>query len=61
MYARIVKLTFMNDFSKEAAGLHINDINLDNDIPYIDLKPHPWRGLKTKGSQRQIPLVGASL
>ena len=39
----------------EAAGLHIND------IPYIDLKPHPWRGLKTKGSQRQIPLVGASL
>ena len=45
----------------EAAGLHINDINLDNDIPYIDLKPHPWRGLKTKGSQRQIPLVGASL
>ena len=45
----------------EAAGLHINDINLDNNIPYIDLKPHPWRGLKTKGSQRQIPLVGASL
>ena len=45
----------------EAAGLHINDINLDNDIPYIDLKPHPWRGLKTKGSQRQIPLIGASL
>ena len=45
----------------EAAGLHINDINLDNDIAYIDLKPHLWRGLKTKGSQRQIPLVGTSL
>ena len=45
----------------EAAGLHVNDIMLDNDIPYIDLKPHPWRGLKTRGSQRQIPLVGASL
>ena len=45
----------------EAAGLHINDIILDNDIPYIDLKPHPWRGLKTKGSQRQILLVGAPL
>ena len=42
----------------EAAGLHINDIILDNDIPYINLKPHPWRGLKTKGSQRQIPLLG---
>jgi integrase len=45
----------------EAAGLHINDIILDEDIPYIKLKAHPWRSLKTKGSQRQIPLVGASL
>ena len=45
----------------EAAGLHINDIILDEDIPYINLKPHPWRSLKTKGSRRQIPLVGASL
>ena len=45
----------------EAAGLHINDIILDDDIPYINLTPHPWRSLKTKGSQRQIPLVGASL
>jgi len=45
----------------EAAGLHFNDIILDEDIPYINLKPHPWGSLKTKGSQRQIPLVGASL
>ena len=45
----------------EAAGLHINDIILDEDIPYINLTSHPWRSLKTKGSKRQIPLVGASL
>ena len=45
----------------EAAGLHVNDIRLDEDIPYVDIKPHPWRSLKTKGSQRQVPLVGASL
>jgi integrase len=45
----------------EAAGLHVDDIQLDCEIPHIDLKPHPWRSLKTKGSQRQIPLVGASL
>jgi len=45
----------------EAAGLHIEDIKLDCEIPHIDLKPHAWRSLKTKGSQRQIPLVGASL
>ena len=45
----------------EAAGLHLDDIKLDEDVPHIDLKPHAWRGLKTRGSQRQIPLVGASL
>ena len=45
----------------EAAGLHINDLHLEEEIPYVDIKPHPWRSLKTKGSQRQIPLVGASL
>ena len=45
----------------EAAGLHINDIKLDCEIPHLDLKAHAWRGLKTRGSQRQIPLVGASL
>ena len=45
----------------EAAGLHVDDIMPDEDIPYVDIKPHPWRSLKTKGSQRQVPLVGASL
>jgi hypothetical protein len=42
----------------EAAGLHIDDIKLNEKIPYIDLKPHAWRTLKTRGSQRQVPLVG---
>ena len=45
----------------EAAGLHIYEIHLDEEIPYIDLKPHLWRRLKTITSKRQIPLVGASL
>ena len=45
----------------EAAGLHMDNIKLDEPIPYIDLKPHPWRSLKTRGSQRRIPLVGAAL
>jgi len=45
----------------EAAGLLKEDIKLDDRIPHIELKPHSWRSLKTKGSQRQIPLVGASL
>ena len=45
----------------EAIGLLKSDIVLDSDNFYIDLKPHPWRRLKTPGSKRQIPLVGSSL
>ncbi len=44
----------------EAAGLHLDDIRLNEPIPYIDLRPHPWRSLKTKGSERCIPLVGVA-
>jgi len=45
----------------EGAGLLKSDINLDCEIHHINLIPHPWRRLKTKGSQRSIPQVGASL
>ena len=45
----------------EAAGLLKEDIKLDEPIPHIDLKPHPWRSLKTRGSQRLIPLTKEAL
>jgi integrase len=45
----------------EAVGLSKIDIITDTELPYIDLKPHPWRRLKTAGSERKVPLVGASL
>jgi integrase len=45
----------------EACGLLIEDIELEADIPHINITPHLWRRLKTKGSARQIPLVGSSL
>ena len=45
----------------EAAGLAKDDIVLDADIPHVVVRPHPWRRLKTKGSERLVPLVGASL
>ena len=45
----------------EAIGLLKSDIVLEAKIPHITLRPHPWRRLKTPGSERQIPLVGASL
>ena len=45
----------------EAAGLSKEDIHLDVDIPYVEIRPHKWRRLKTKSSVRKLPLVGASL
>jgi integrase len=45
----------------EAAGLAKEDIIFDATSPYINLKAHSWRRLKTKSSARHIPLVGKSL
>ena len=45
----------------EAAGLLKADVQLYVDTPYVDIKPHPWRRLKTSGSRRKVPLVGCSL
>ena len=45
----------------EAAGLLVSDIKLDAAVPHVALRKHPWRSLKTKGSERDIPLVGMSL
>jgi hypothetical protein len=45
----------------EAAGLAREDIVLNADIPHVIIRPHPWRRLKTKGSERTLPLVGCSL
>ena len=45
----------------EAIGLTTEDIKLDSDIPYVVIKPHPWRPLKTRASHRLVPLVGSSL
>ena len=45
----------------EVIGLATEDIKLAIPTPYIHLKPHPWRPLKTTSSERYIPLVGAAL
>ena len=45
----------------EAAGLLISDIHLSDPVPHIAVKPNPLRPLKTSGSERVVPLVGASL
>lgn len=46
----------------EAAGLHIDDLHIEGeDFPYVSITERPWRRLKTEGSRRVVPLVGASL
>ena len=41
----------------EGVGLLKSDINLNSEIPHIRLIPHPWRRLKTRASERYIPLT----
>ena len=45
----------------EAAGLAMNDIYLDEELPHVSIRTHSWRRLKTRSSERVVPLVGASL
>ena len=46
-----------------ASGLRpaLDDLVLDHEYPHLIQRPHPWRRLKTKASERLIPLVGYSL
>ena len=36
----------------EAAGLHIDDLHLDEEIPYVYIKPHQWRSLKQRQPEK---------
>lgn len=45
----------------EAIGLRVEDVFLDAPVPYVSIRFTETRRVKTKGSERDIPLVGASL
>jgi len=45
----------------EVVGLKADDIALDGDIPHILIRPNEKRRLKTKQSERVVPLVGMAL
>lgn len=45
----------------EAAGLKASDVIIDCAHPYLIIQPNSCRRLKTKQSERKIPLVGYSL
>lgn len=45
----------------EALGLKAEDVVLDKEVPFANLRFNEMRRLKTKNSERLIPLVGAAL
>jgi integrase len=45
----------------EAAGLLKADLKINDPVPHVVVQEHPWRRLKTAGSSRKVPLVGAAL
>ena len=44
----------------ECAGLLRSDFIEQDGILCVDIRPHPWRSLKTANSARLIPLVGSA-
>ena len=44
----------------ECAGHQRSDFIEQNGIMCVDIRPHPWRSLKTANSARLIPLVGSA-
>jgi integrase len=45
----------------EAIGLAVEDVHLEEPVPYVDIRETETRSVKTSPSIRQTPLVGASL
>jgi integrase len=46
----------------EIIGASVCDLDLDSDkAPTLHIQPHSWRSLKTRSSNRKVPLVGAAL
>ena len=45
----------------EACGLLHSDIQINDAVPHLVIREHPWRRLKTSSSSRELPLVGAAL
>ena len=39
----------------EAAGLALNDLHLNTPVPYVFIRPHPWRPLKTNPVKEMSP------
>ncbi len=55
----ILKLTGARPL--EIGGLDADDVLLDHEVPHIWIRNNSHRRVKTKGSERRIPLVGDAL
>lgn len=56
---RLMRLTGARPL--EIGGLDASDLNLSSDMPTLHIRPNGNRGLKTRNSQRILPLVGDAL
>ena len=45
----------------ELAGLAVEDIILNAEIPHIKIRPNEHRAIKNRSSRRDIPLIGVAL
>lgn len=45
----------------EVSGLGVEDVYLNHEIPHIHIRNRPWRTVKTKESDRRVPLTGLAL
>lgn len=45
----------------EIAGLALDDLKLDTEVPHVIIQEHPWRTLKNTASARAVPLLGHAL
>ena len=61
--ARIVGMIMVQTGCRtmEAAGVLLQDLELDGETPYIKIRFNKIRGLKTENSARDVPIFGATL
>lgn len=45
----------------EVSGLAVEDVFLDAEVPHVYFRNQPWRSLKTRDSERRVPVVGVAL
>ena len=46
---------------RSSTGLTQDDLHLDDELPFVQVRDHAHRRLKTEASNRVIPLVGTCL